>query len=79
MKVSLSVTSLNWSGKAEISNFQIVILVQKEVLWFKVTVADLISVAELKTIHHLKEKVAGHWLAEFSRDGQEVEELSAFS
>lgn len=76
---AITLISRKVTSKAEIGDFQIVILVQKEVLWFEVTMADLVSVAELEPIHHLKEKVAGHWFTEFSRDGQEVEELPTLS
>lgn len=60
------------SSKTKISNFEIVVLVHEQILWFEITVSYLIVVAVLKAVQQLGEVVSCLFLLERSRFGNKV-------
>lgn len=55
VQVSLTVPTFGWAGEAKVSNLQIIVLVQEEVLRFQISVRDLLVVAEVEAVHELFE------------------------
>ena len=54
------------SCRAKICNLEIVIGIEKQVFRLQITMTYLVAMAKLKSIHHLEEEVACHWLTELS-------------
>lgn len=55
---TLAISSLYWSGKAEVSNLQVKILANKQVFWFEIAMRDLVLVAKVEAGHELLEVVS---------------------
>lgn len=76
-QVSTAVSTLNWSSKTKVRNFESEILVQQKILWLQISVSNSLFVAVLQTRNELFEEVSGKRLIESSGDSNEVEELSS--
>ena len=64
VKISLAVLSIRRCSKSEISDLDIEILVEKQVLWLKISMSDLPVVAEVETLHKLLEEISSFGLSE---------------
>jgi len=58
MKIATTIFALNWSRKTEVSNLQLIVLVEQEIFWFQISVSYSFSVAMIETIHELFEEVS---------------------
>jgi len=60
VKITLSISSFNWSGETKIGYLQIIVFIQEQVLRFKVSVGNtLLVMAVVKSHQQLSEEIAG--------------------
>ena len=64
VKVALAVLSVGWRSETKVGNFYVEIFVKQKILWFQVSVSNLIVVAVVKTLHELFEEVPSLCLRE---------------
>lgn len=75
-QVALTISSLNWCSETEVCYLEGVLVVEEKILWLEISVSNSSLVTEVETLHKLVEEVSGEWLAEPSRNGDEVEEFT---
>ena len=61
----------------KVSNFQIKVLINENVLWFQVSMSESVSVHMLESLKDLSDVVSGDTLIERARLSHEVEELTS--
>jgi len=76
-KESASIFTKNRCREAEVNQFESILMVQKNVVWLQVPVANASLVAIVEASHKLLEEVAGHRLVEPATHCNKVEELSS--
>ena len=79
VEFSLAISTFYGGSKAKVCYFQIVILVEQNILWLKVSVSHALVMAILQTQHELVEIVPGYRLLEPARVGNIVKDLSSLS
>lgn len=77
VQVALAVPALRRSSETKVSNLQVVVLVQEQVLGLEISVSDLLVVAEVQAGHELFEIVSCLGLIERSGVRNEIEKLTA--
>lgn len=58
IEVSLSMSSFNRCSKPKVCNFQIIIIIEQQILWLQITMCESFVVAMIKSVHQLLEVVS---------------------
>ena len=75
-KYAWAVFALKWWQEPEVSDLDVEIVVQEQILWLQVSMGYSRSVAEVETLQHLFENVAGQIFFESASDGKIIEQFS---
>ena len=71
--IATSISSLSRGSEAEIGNLQVEILVEKYILWLKISVSNTLIVNIFKSIDQLMEVESGNRIRESTGGGNIVE------
>jgi len=75
-QIAWTISTLNWTSKSKISNFENEMLVEKEIFRLEISMSDFWSMAVGQTLQELFEIESGSRFFETTRNGDEIKELT---
>lgn len=70
---------MNCWTKSKVTNFKVIFTIKEQVFWFKVSMANILTMAVWKTFHELFEVVSHHSLRKWTSMSNKIEELTSLA